>query len=342
MMPGLQTRRRVLPAMVAVSIAALTPAAGGQQPQPPVQEFRVQSTAVTLSVSVMTGNRPVPGLVASDFSVTDNGVPQQISRVDFEQVPIDVTLVLDTSFSTVTTLEQIRRDAERILSVLRPVDRARVLVFQSAVYELLPLQSVNGEKRFAPPAPFLGFSSVRDAIIAALISQPEPGRRRLTVAITDGDDTKSINESTTLYDVARASDAVLHILRVSPPRMPAGATLEVVRPDGRANDVALRRPWPSFLRGEPAMTKEDWNTFENLPELTGGAFHGPRHDSILERNVDAPRVFREVFEEFRQGYVVTYQPENVATTGWHDLAVSVKGVDAKGVRARKGYFAGSQ
>jgi hypothetical protein len=340
MSAALITRPWAFPAVVAAGLVALTAiAAADQQVQSPVPEFRVQSTAVVLSVSVMSGNRPVPGLVAADFTVTDNGVPQRVSRVDFEQVPIDVTLVLDVSSSTLTALERIRHDAEQILSVLRPIDRARVLVFQSNVYELLPLQEVSGERRFASPAPMLGFSSVRDAIIAALITEPVPGRRRLTVAITDGRDTKSINDAETLYDVARVSDTALHVIRVAPAAVPPGSTLEIVDPDGRARELALRRPL-AFVRGE-TMTEADWKTFENLPELTGGAFHGPRHDSKLERNIDATSVFKTIFEEFRQGYVLTYQPENVAVSGWHDLTVTVKGVDAKGVHARKGYFAGA-
>ena len=50
------------------------------------------------------------------------------------------------------------------------------------------------------------------------------------------------------------------------------------------------------------------------------------------------RVFRNVFNDFKQSYVVQYNAENVTEGGWHEVAVRVRGVDPVGVRARKGYF----
>jgi len=79
-------------------------------------------------------------------------------------------------------------------------------------------------------------------------------------------------------------------------------------------------------------------SFERLPTLTGGAFHGPGHDSRWGRNLNAVAAVRDLIEEFRQSYVVQYTPRNVASGGWHDVVVRIKGFDPKGVRARAGYF----
>ena len=41
----------------------------------------------------------VAGLKPSDFEVLDNGVPQQVDLVSFEQIPLNVVLALDMSES---------------------------------------------------------------------------------------------------------------------------------------------------------------------------------------------------------------------------------------------------
>jgi len=58
--------------------------------------FRARTDSVAISASVKRGNDPVANLSASDFRVTDNGVPQSIEAVTIESVPLDVTLFMDT------------------------------------------------------------------------------------------------------------------------------------------------------------------------------------------------------------------------------------------------------
>jgi hypothetical protein len=99
------------------------------------------------------------------------------------------------------------------------------------------------------------------------------------------------------------------------------------------------RPPGSFRHDGPVALAE-WKLMLDTAVVTGGNFHGASYERVGGSTTDAVAVFRGIFEEFRQSYVVHYQPQNVAETGWHDLVVTVKGVDAKGVRARKGYFAG--
>ena len=329
----------VLMALAAAWPAAQQPPAQGQsreQSAPPVPQqspaapaavFRSVSSAVSVDVSVRRGNRPVMKLTAADFQITDNGVPQRVERVDFETVPIDLTLIVDLSGSTATFVDRIRRDAREILSLLRPIDRVRVLAIHTAVRELVPLQPVTGRIAVDTTIPTFGRSSIRDALAAALISRVELDRRRLVIAITDGEDTKSIVEADTLLDIARRSDTVLHLVLVEPP---AFGTY-FFAPGG------TDAPTGAFNR---QMTIDEWNTMLDAAVATGGAFHGGRRNRIGGSRRDAVDAFKDVFAQFRQSYVVHYQPEGVAATGWHELAVSVTGVDARGISARKGYFGG--
>ena len=54
---------------------------------------------------------------------------------------------------------------------------------------------------------------------------------------------------------------------------------------------------------------------------------------------DLNAVFRQVLEEFRQRYLLSFSPAGVSRDGWHELTVRVKGRNAT-VRARRGYLAG--
>jgi hypothetical protein len=57
----------------------------------------------------------------------------------------------------------------------------------------------------------------------------------------------------------------------------------------------------------------------------------------VDRPEGTAAAFREVFEEFRQRYVISYSATNEAT-GWHPVAVTVKGHRGATVFARSGYF----
>ena len=72
---------------VVVALALVVPLTA-QQPQPPPPVFRsgAQLTVETVTVKDKAG-RPIEGLTAKDFSITEDGVPQTISFVEFQRVP---------------------------------------------------------------------------------------------------------------------------------------------------------------------------------------------------------------------------------------------------------------
>jgi hypothetical protein len=72
---------------------------------------------------------------------------------------------------------------------------------------------------------------------------------------------------------------------------------------------------------------------KNLGEVTGGAVFE------IESTKDLSQTFLRILAEFRQRYLLSFQPRGVSTTGWHRLEVRVKGRRGT-VRARAGYEAG--
>jgi Ca-activated chloride channel family protein len=91
------------------------------------------------------------------------------------------------------------------------------------------------------------------------------------------------------------------------------------RSDVVAYGVSVGRSKPEFLR--------------ELASLTGGQLYE------VEKTTNLSAVFLSVLEEFRQRYLISYTPRDVAKDGWHRLEVRVKRKAT--VKARPGYLAGS-
>lgn len=176
--------------------------------------FRSRTDVVTVSVAVKKGNDPVANLTAADFRLFDNDVAQSIEAVTTESVPLDVTLFMDTSGSTAGELDGMTRNVRAIAGMLRPTDRFRLLTIGLAVNEPVPW------RRGGALGPFTiemvpGISLIYDALLAGFAHQPDPGRRHLIVALTDGRDCGSIVDGSTLLDASKRSEAVLHYIYVS-------------------------------------------------------------------------------------------------------------------------------
>ena len=104
---------------IALTASVLTTALGAHSAAPPSQEqapvFRAGADVVSVEASVRRDRRAVIGLKSADFELLDNGVAQEITEVSYEKLPIDVTVLLDTSASvTGAALDQLR-DALRQL-----------------------------------------------------------------------------------------------------------------------------------------------------------------------------------------------------------------------------------
>src|SRR5438045_279507 len=99
--------------------AALAPAIA-QQPT-----FSIRSETVRVDALVTDRGRPVRGLRSDDFELLDSGVRQQIAFVNFEALPLTVTMALDVSASISREgLGHLRDGGHAVLENLKPQDEA--------------------------------------------------------------------------------------------------------------------------------------------------------------------------------------------------------------------------
>lgn len=302
---------------LALTLAALCAGFGALEAQEQQQPtFRSGTNVVTVDVSVRKGNIPVAGLTAADFAVTDNAVPQTVTSVAIERLPVNLSLLLDTSGSVSGIIDSLKSQMRDAAALLNSSDRLRLLVFAGDASQVFPMQPPGAELPLdAVKANGLG-TSLYDSLAAALIRQREPDRGELVVAFSDGIDTTSAMSAKKLDQVASRSEAVLYAFVVRSP--------ELINLCKGTQDI----------QGMPRLC--DQSALKRVAETTGGRIY----ETLAGNHI--PLGLSRVLDEFRTSYTLRYALTGVARPGWHDIKVKVTHAAARGatVRARRGYFGG--
>lgn len=277
-----------------------TASAASSVGQEPRGTFSSRVEAVRVDVLVTERGRPVTSLTASDFAVTDNGVPQTVDLISRDQAPLNVVLALDVSESlTGERLQQLRSAGSLLVGRLQPRDQAALVTFDDTVVLQAGLSEdlgrvgavVSGLRTWGRS----GRTALVDALFASVLAAESDVGRALVVAFSDGVDTGSWLKGGVVLDTVKLSDAVVYAV--------------TTRHAGRTD----------FVR--------------DLTEASGGSL------SEIESTKDLTAAFTSILDEFRQRYLISYTPRGVAPGGWHDVTVRVRGRDRR-VKARPGYWAG--
>jgi VWFA-related protein len=209
---------------------------GGAATQDPT--FLARTEAVRVDVLVTDGDRPVRGLQRGDFEVIDNGVPQTVDLVAFEDAPLNVVLALDMSRSVRgAKLVQLRAAARMVVGSLAERDKAALLGFASTVFSRVPL-TAEPEPVIAGLAvpPETGDTALVDAAYGAMLLSESDSGRPLVVIFSDGVDTASFLSASAVLETARRSNAVVYAV-TNVPRRDAFLDELCARSGGRLIDV---------------------------------------------------------------------------------------------------------
>lgn len=286
------------PSLTAAVSSTLTPL-----PQPVrsgTGQFFSQSEGVRLVVRVTAAGKPVGGLSAKDFTVTDQGVAQAVASVS---APGGLQIVAATDISHPSTSEMLRagRPASLAASIMRNDDRMTVVNISDSV--LTAASNVPASQRLtdllARPTPDrFGMTALWDGIYAAI--SLAKSRERIpyvlvsgTQCITGGGDNASWLTLNQVASAARRSgvvvDAVWHTRTLEQARPDRGyyREMDIVYGNGHADDVVAAAGGMTFSGDDPELATK------------------------LRRRLD----------DLRQSYIVTYIPRNVAPDGWHDVRV---------------------
>ncbi|MBZ5500421.1 MAG: VWA domain-containing protein [Acidobacteriia bacterium] len=294
-------------------------------PRQQTERIRVQTTLV--NVPVMVSDRlgaTVSGLGADDFVLYDDGIRQPLAFFVAAAAPIQMALVIDTSKSTTTVLDGIRKAAVGFVAQLRPEDQAMVVSFDSEVHILCRLGADEVELRRAVRSAEVGEyvgTKMCDAValVANKYLRGSQGRKAI-VLLTDGQDYGSdIAQDDMIRAVLDAGVVVYPVFYAVSRRELVKKLFGVTLPKGPAGGAG----WEEDERAAAALLRR-------TAEESGGVFY-------RSESADFRRTFAKVAEELRHQYLLAFYPDpSRADDAPHTLTVAVSLPDLV-VRARRSY-----
>ncbi len=310
---------------------------------PASQEFdddeviKVSTTEVLLPVTVRdAAGRLITTLERGDFQVWENGREQPLSDLRQRRVPVDVMLMVDSSSSVTSSLEDFRRAADEFAARLAVDDRVSLLKFDDRV-ELLQdwtasrVQLRRSLRRVTPGM----FTRFNDALyLAAREGFKDARRRHAVVVLTDGIDSgrghATLEMALSALLTAGASVYCISNTEIERARKRAELdTLQSAPPSTRRfNELRI-----GDLRESLRVLERSERNLADLTAATGGRLFKPQSFAALES------VYAEVAEELRHQYALYYMPLDKTRDGKF-RRVEVKTSDPSlRLTARIGYFA---
>ncbi|HLN00242.1 MAG TPA: VWA domain-containing protein [Bryobacteraceae bacterium] len=255
----------------------------------------------------------VGSLPKEDFTILDNGVPQEISIFDRRtEQPLSIALLIDTSGSTAKDLKYEVDSITRFLHALfnegNPQDAVALYSFnyETTLQAYFTHNPSTLEHRLRLLHGDAG-TSLYDAIF--LTSRELEGRegRHIMVIVTDGGDTTSTKDFHAALEAAQLADAAIYPVLVVPIPTDAGRN----------------------VGGENALT--------TLSLGTGG------HVFLPTLGAEMDQAFTHLIQDLRTQYLLAYYPKDVPLTKnrFHHLEVRVRNPQLR-VLARNGYYGEAQ
>lgn len=297
----------------------------------------VSTAEVLLPITVRDGDgKLITNLTRDDFRVFEDGREQPLSELALRQVPVDVVLMVDSSSSAVSNLEDFRRAVEGFAAKLAPDDRISLIKFDDRV-ELLQdwtqsrVQLRRSLRRIVPGV----FTLFNDALMLAAREQLAHARgRHAIIVLTDGID------SGRGYSTLEAS---LRALLMAQATVYVVSNTEIEREKKKAELDSLLNATPSVVRfnqlrigdlqeGLRVLDKSEQN-LSQLTNATGGRLYKPASFSALDAT------YAEVADELRHQYALYYTPLNKNKDGRFRRVRVETANPSYQVSARVGYFA---
>lgn len=346
---------------VVLLIAALQPVP--VKGQDATEVIRVYSDLVSVPVIVSDRDgRYISGLQQQDFKLYDNGAEQKLAYFDAAEAPLNVALLLDTSRSTESVIDDIRKAAKNFLKELRPQDRAMIVSFDYAVHKLSPLTSdrkvLERAIKDAQVGEYFG-TMLNDALLDVIEQDLRPvNGRKAIVLLTDGEDAGSRASAEDVLSYATESEAMIYSIYYAPaPRRGLGRDLPFPRRGGifgRRGPRQDRFPRQRFsqdrLPGQRGPGPEQRNDRQDrqdrrerrselaidflirLSEVSAGHFYE-------SETTDLKKTFSLIADELRNQYRLGFYPDALARDGsLHKLRIKVDKPEVA-IRARTRYRA---
>jgi Ca-activated chloride channel homolog len=293
---------RTFTSIAVACFAVVTVAAAGPQEGP---TFKATTQIVSVPATVLDSQgRLVPSLEQDQFTILDNGKPQDIIFFQNETQPFNVVVMLDYSASMTGSLDLLRAAAEQFLLRMLPQDKGQVGAFSDRI-------EFSGQ-----------FTNDRDDLISALrdLQYGNPTRlwdavdqsidmlkpidgRKVVLVFTDGDDTYSKAGFGSVLEHAKENDVMVYAIGLQ----------------------------SSYFNGQRMVRSQPDRSLRKIAEETGGGYFE------LKKTDELGPTFTRVAQELHSLYTIGFAP--AALDGKeHKLDLKMKQAGQM-ARARRTYVA---
>jgi Ca-activated chloride channel family protein len=301
---------------LALSLILTAASAAGYQGQEQPTLFRANVDVVSLNVTVVDPqNRYVTDLTEQDFSVFEDGTKQELTYFNRTNLPIALSLLIDTSASMENRMQLAQDAAVGFARKLRQQDLAQVVDFDSRVEVLQDFTNNVAELERSIRATSAGGSTaLHNALYISLkeLAKIKPRtadevRRRAIVVLSDGEDTSSLVTYEEVLELAKRSETAIYAIAL------------------QAKDGAQTK---GFREAEFVLRQ--------FAQETGGrAFFPSRVEDLRD-------VYGQIADELSSQYSLGYASKNTRRDGgWRRIAVQVARPQAI-ARTKRGYYAAVQ
>ena len=308
-----------------------------EQEVSPGDVVSVDTTEVMFPVTVRDFNgRLVNDLTRNDFRVFEDNSLQPLSDLELRQVPVDVVLMVDSSSSVATNLDDFRRAAEGFAEKLQADDRISLIKFDDRVQLLQDWTKSRFQFQRALNRIEAGtFTRFNDALLLASKDHfgPVTKSRRAAIVLSDGlDKSSGATLETALQALIRAQVAVYIVSNTQISRAAKLAELDTLL-GGTPSAVTFNQVNIDRLRLSIMALDQSEKNLDQLAQATGGRLYKPTSFDALEST------YAEVADELRHQYALYFTPLNKARDGsFRRVRVEMTN-PALHTQTRVGYFA---
>src|SRR6266478_416245 len=274
---------------------------------PPGQFVSVLSTQLLrFNASVTDRNgRAIGGMKESDFTVYENGVERQVTKVVPTYEPFNLVLLLDVSGSVEERIDFIRKAARDFLNTANPQDRISIISFHDDIKVISGFSTDRALlSKQLDELDAGGATAMYDALGYTLVQTLKPlrGDRTAVVIMSDGDDNKSFVPFPAILEATIESVALIYPLFVPSGLIPESS---VPKPSITVDPMRSR-----YL----TITTRALEEGTKLAQVSGGVFYQ------IQRMDDLQKAYDDIVAQMRTAYTITYN-SNADSTGHRRVRV---------------------
>ncbi|MGH9253397.1 MAG: VWA domain-containing protein [Vicinamibacterales bacterium] len=291
---------RALTLAVLLLVVATASGTVGQEPT-----FRSSTRIVPVTATVIDEQgRFVPGLEQDEFTILDNGMPQNITLFENDVQPFTVVVMLDYSASMTANLDRLQAAAEQFLLRMLSDDRGQVGSFSDKIQFSGTFTNDRDDLILAlKDLQFGNPTRLYDAVNESIAMLRGVERRKVVLVFTDGDDTASRVGMGSVLDRAKEEEAMIYAIGLE----------------------------SEYFNGQRRVRTRPDRGLRRLADETGGGYFE------LKKTDELAPTFTRVAQELHSQYTLGFTPTTLDGRE-HKLVVRMK-TPGMTARARKTYIA---